>query len=729
MSFVVSRAGKTRVNTSCASVSPVFARSLLGLLVATAVLQAPLALAADEETLTVEASADATADMPTATDSKKAYVAPVSFSGTKMALSPRQIPQTTTVMTKQRIQDQDLETIGDVMSHATGITKNAIDTDRVSYYSRGFLISNFVFDGIPTTIDPIWNFGDSGIDAAIYDRVEVVRGANGLMTGVGNPGAAVNMVRKHADSRELTGNLSALYGSWDKQRYVGDVSTPLNEEGTVRARAVAGYQDNNSFLDRYKYDKKFLYTVLDADLTDSTTLSLGWEFQNSHTRNPTWGGWPTWFSDGTRTDYDRRFNAAPDWAYSDMESSKIFLDLTQRFDSGWAVRLNGTHSKTTFDSKLGYPWGYPDKETGEGVIAFGGWNKGTRNMDSVDLYANGPFELFGREHELVVGGAYSKQHNFYYNAQSSITAADIGNYNNWDGNITEGTWSPWTLYQSDYIRQKSFYSAARISLADPLMLVAGARYTEWRANGSSANTVQDDVTPYAGLIYDINDNYSAYVSYTGIFQPQTTRDADKNFLKPTTGKNYEAGVKGDWMNSRLTAALSVFRIEQENLGVSTGAFIPGTSEYAYQNLKGTVSRGVELEVNGAITDNWNMMFGASRFIAEDKDGISVNPDQPRTTLKLFTSYRLPFLQDLTVGGGVNWQNSTWWSGDVPAGATRPEQSSFALVSLFSRYQVTKDLSVQANVNNLFDKEYYDYLNTYGVYGEPRSFSVQANYQF
>ncbi|HEI8866808.1 TPA: ferric-rhodotorulic acid/ferric-coprogen receptor FhuE [Serratia odorifera] len=700
-----------------------FTRSSLALLVA-ACCFAPVAMAAEnEDTIVVDGAANGSG-LP-----EQDYAVPVTRAGTKMALTPRDIPQSVSVITQQRMQDQDLQTIGDVLSNTTGISANNIDSDRSTYFSRGFFINNYLYDDIPTTVDEVWNFGDAAGDTAIYQRIEVVRGANGLMTGSGNPSAAINMVRKHADSRELTGNLSASYGRWNKQRYVGDVSTPLNADGSVRGRAVAGYQDGDGWLDRYGNRKKFLYTALDADLTDSTKLSLGWEYQQSHTSNPTWGGLPTWYSDGSRTHYDRSFNPAPDWAYSDKESNKLFADLTQRFDNGWQARVNATHAKTTFDSKLMYASGYPDKITGDGVMAYGGWNKGTRKLDSLDAYASGPFELFGRQHELVAGGSYSKQNNYYFNSQSMLSTADVGDYNQWDGNVTQGSWSPWVVYADDTLRQKSFYGAVRFSLADPLSLIIGARYTDWRANGTTATSSKDAVTPYAGLIYDINDTYSAYISYTEIFQPQTVRDANRNYLDPTTGKNYEAGVKGDWHNSRLTASLSVFRTEQDNLGVSTGTYIPGTAEMAYESISGTVSRGVEFEVNGALTDNWQMTFGASRFVAEDKDGKAVNPFMPRTTLKLFSSYRVPTLQALTLGGGVNWQNHTWRDDAGPAGASRPEQGSYALVNLLARYQVNQQFSLQANVNNLFDKEYYDYLGSYAVYGAPRSVSVTANYQF
>ncbi|HEY0210595.1 ferric-rhodotorulic acid/ferric-coprogen receptor FhuE [Acerihabitans sp.] len=706
----------------------VFALSLIAVLVTSsfnlALAAPPAGKKSSDETMVVDAQANGEAG----TD-RQDYSVPVTRAGTKMLLVPRDIPQSVSIISKQRMQDQDLQTVGEALTNTTGINANNIDSDRSTYYSRGFFINNFLYDDIPTTLSDVWNFGDSGSDTAIYDRIEVVRGATGLLTGSGNPSAAVNMVRKHADSREFQGTVSGTYGTWDKQRMVADLSAPLTDSGNVRGRVIAGYQDNDTWLDRYHNRKKFIYGVIDADLTESTTLSLGYDYQESDTSNPTWGGLPTWYSDGSRTHFDRSFNPAPDWSYSNHESKKVFADLTQRFDNGWQLRVNGTHAETDFDSKLMYADGFPDKDTGQGISAYGGWNKGKRKLDSVDTYATGPFELLGRQHELVAGASYSKQNNHFFNSQATITESDIGNYNNWNGHIADADWSPWVDYSNDTIRQKSVYTAARFSLADPLHLIVGARYTDWRANGSTATSDKNDVTPYAGLIYDINDTWSAYASYTSIFQPQTARDINKNYLDPTTGKNYEAGLKGDWYNSRLTASVAVFRIEQDNVAQDEGTYIPGTTETAYRAVNGTVSKGVEFELNGAVTDNLQVTFGGARYIAADKDDNAINSFLPRTSLKLFTRYQLPILPDLAVGGGVNWQNHTWQDAYGPQGTMRADQGSYALVSLFSRYQITRQLSVQGNINNLFDKEYYDYLGPYAVYGAPRNMSVTVGYTF
>lgn len=686
-----------------------------------------------DDTIVVDGSAQDSTDA-----SYQDYSVKTTSAGTKMTLVQRDIPQSVSIISQQRMEDQQLGTLGEVLTNTTGITSKTSDSDRSLYYSRGFLIDNYLVDGIPTFFESRWNLGDGLSDTALFERVEVVRGANGLMTGTGNPSAAINMIRKHATSRDFQGSVSAEYGSWNKQRYVADLSTPLTENGNVRGRMIAGFQDNDSWLDRYQQQKKFFYGVLDADLNDNTSLSVGYEYQEINVDSPTWGGLPRWYTNGSLTNFDRSDSTAPDWAYNDKTFNKVFATLKHRFDNNWELTFNGTHTEMKLDSRMMYLDGLVDKSTGMMESLYGpsypvvggtGYNTGKRKVDALDIFASGPYHLFDRQHQLMAGVSYSRQTNRYMNTWANISPTDLGSLYHYNNRYPETNWKPLSVAQDDKTNMKSVYTATRISLADPLHLIVGARYTKWNTDTLTQNMEKNHTTPYAGLVFDIDDNWSTYASYTSIFQPQTYRDINGKYLAPITGNNYELGLKSDWMNSRLTTTLAAFRIEQDNLGEKTGRKVIGSTDDAYRGIDGTVSKGIEFEINGALTDNWQMTFGATRYVAEDKEGKAVNPNLPRTSVKLFTSYRLPVLPDLTVGGGVNWQNRVYKNVSTPYGTWRAEQGSYALVDLFGRYQVTKNLSLQANVNNLLDKTYDTNIDGSVVYGEPRNVSISANYRF
>ncbi|EMR4108912.1 TPA: ferric-rhodotorulic acid/ferric-coprogen receptor FhuE [Stenotrophomonas maltophilia] len=659
--------------------------------------------------------------------------------GTRFDLAPREIPQSVSIISHQRIEDQNLDDIIDVLANTTGVTSTQSDSERTEFYARGFYIDAYQFDGLPTQMVQNWSYGDSGLDLALYDRVEVVRGATGLLSGAGNPSASVNLIRKHADSAELAGSVSVNVGSWGRTRTTVDVGSALNASGTVRGRVIGSYLDTDGQMDRYNQRKTLGYAVIDADLTPDTQLSVGYDYQQKRANGATWGGFPMLYSDGSRTGYDESFNASPEWTYWDTTSKRAFATLQHAFSNGWKFKVGATHDQTKADDKLFYPayndWTTGesnfDRTTGAGISPSAGFYNTERKVTGVDGYIDGPFQLFGREHQLMAGLSYNKReyanYGDYQVGGPGQTWDPFASYLNWTGKIGEPNWNPLALASEGTITQKAGYAAARLSLADPLKLIIGARYTDWKSEGEGADRAHKVTTPYAGLVFDINDTYSTYASYTEIFQPQTLKDRNGSYLDPVDGKSYEVGVKGAWFDNRLNASLAVFRIEQDNVGQATGEPVQGSqNEFAYRAARGTVSRGFEFEVNGELAPGWNATFGASRYVAKDINGADINTNLPQTALKLFTSYTPQSLQALTVGGGANWQNRIYYP--VPAYG-RIEQSGYALVSAFLRYRISPEFSVQANLNNLLDKKYLSQINGYGAYGDGRNGSLTFTWAF
>ncbi|HEL4259012.1 TPA: ferric-rhodotorulic acid/ferric-coprogen receptor FhuE [Stenotrophomonas maltophilia] len=659
--------------------------------------------------------------------------------GTRFDLTPREIPQSVSIISHQRIEDQNLDDIIDVLANTTGVTSTQSDSERTEFYARGFYIDSYQFDGLPTQMVQNWSYGDSGLDLALYDRVEVVRGATGLLSGAGNPSASVNLIRKHADSAELAGSVSVNVGSWGRTRTTVDVGSALNTSGTVRGRVIGSYLDTDAQMDRYNQHKTLGYAVIDADLTPDTQLSVGYDYQQKRANGATWGGFPMLFSDGSATGYDESFNASPNWTYWDTTSKRAFATLQHAFSNGWKFKVGATHDETKADDKLFYPayndWtsgaSFFDRSTGTGISPSAGFYNTERKVNAVDGYIDGPFRLFGREHQFMAGLSYNKReyanYGDYQIGGPGQSWDPFTSYLGWTGDISEPNWNPLALASEGTITQKAGYMATRLSLADPLKLIVGARYTDWKSEGEGADRSHKVTTPYAGLVLDINDTFSTYAAYTEIFQPQTLKDRNGSYLDPVDGKSYEVGVKGAWFDNRLNASLAVFRIEQDNVGQATGEPVQGSqNEFAYRAARGTVSRGFEFELNGELAPGWNATFGASRYVAKDANDADINTNLPQTALKLFTSYTSQSLQALTVGGGANWQNRIYYA--VPAYG-RIEQNGYALVSAFVRYRISPEFSVQANLNNLLDKQYLSQINGYGAYGDGRNGSLTFTWSF
>ncbi|EIS93397.1 TonB-dependent siderophore receptor, partial [Yersinia pestis] len=210
---------------------------------------------------------------------------------TGLNISARETPQSVSVLTKQRMRDQNLNSVESAVNNITGISVRQFDSDRFGFTSRGMAVNNVMRDGVATFYDTRFNYGDNTLDTDMFDRIEVVRGAAGLMAGPGNPSAVINLVRKRP-TQDFRGSVSAGVGSWEKWRTALDISGPLNSEGSVRGRFVTAYEDKNSFVNRYDQSKNPFYGILEIDVTPNTLFTFGADTQRTLTRGGMFGGLP-----------------------------------------------------------------------------------------------------------------------------------------------------------------------------------------------------------------------------------------------------------------------------------------------------------------------------------------------------------------------------------------------------------------------------------------------------
>jgi len=661
---------------------------------------------------------------------------------TGLPLTLRETPQSVTVIDRQRIEDFALGNVNDLLSQVVGVNVERVETDRTEYTSRGFDITNFQVDGIGLGLRWGIQFGD--MDTVLYESVEAVRGANAIMTGVGNPSATINYVRKRP-TKELRVSATATLGSWDERRVEADVSGPLNASGTLSARLIYAHDEGDSYL-RYNHVNRDVYGAIVAwDIVPNLTATVGYTRQENDADGVLWGALPLLYSDGTRVDYPVSASTSTDWTFWDVHDQSAFAELAYATEGGWQAKARFTYNNRKSLSKLLYAYGYPDAESGLGVGGMTGIYRSPYDQYLGDFYASGPFKLFGREHTLALGLSTAKMNSREYEAFSE-EYPEYPSVSEWARN---GLVLPEPDYPDEYLAEDTedkltrLYGAVHLNLTDRLKAVVGASAIWLETTGSSYGTDEtrknSKVSPYVGLVVDVTPNISVYTSYTDIFNPQSEVDVNNRRLDPAKGTSLEAGIKSEWLDKRLYVSAAVFRAKQSGLAEAAGVFgsnDAGPTGDTYYIGVDTVSRGFEIELTGHLTDRWAISGGFTALWIRDQYGDPTRTYVPTRSAKLATTYTFPELRNLKLGAQFRWQNaiSIEDSGVLDYGIVSEPvtitQDGYAVLDLMAGIDLVAGLRASVNVRNVTDTHYLGSLKWgQAYYAEPRSalFSLSFSY--
>lgn len=667
----------------------------------------------------------------------KSYIIQNSATASKLNIPLKETPQTVNVVTRQQLDDFALDNTRDVLRNSPGIIVSNQETERTSYLSRGFEISNVLVDGVGIPLEG-YNYNNDNPDSFLFDRIEIVKGANALNNGIGDPGATINMIRKRP-TQELQAAFNTSYGSWNTQRYEADVSSPLTQDGKIRGRVFGYQQTGDSYLDHYELEKNGIGAVVEADLTDSTLITAGYTETNHKPNGVNWGSNPLINTEGEQLSYSRNYNYSPSWAHWDSNIKSYFTELEQKLGGDWTAKLTYDEKRTQRDSKLLFLSGKPGADGTSGIFLYPGMYIDDNKEQQASLSFSGTYPLWGQQHEASFGYIWAENNLDELGYAGSFTnplTTDLSSFTPpepvWDMSKTSGEM---------HIRQKnqSLYAATRLHLNDELKLLLGANYVQAESRGSSygTDTIYDEnkLLPYAGLTYEFSPEYTGYLSYTSIFRPQTTKALDGSINKPVEGESYEAGVKSSWLDDKLTASMAVFRTEQSNYPLRDSDGIPTLRKTQVSDLR---SQGYEFGLAGQLTDHLNLSFGYTQFSLKDLinggDARTFNPNQ---SFNLLTTYQVPQIPKLKLGLGVQWQDKTYL--EVPEAATEGvvtqqagiiKQDAYALVNLMASYELNDHITLQANGNNLTNEKYlFNFPNQQGFYGAPANYSVAVKFKY
>ena len=704
------------VSGSVATVAPVATQAAAG------------SVALDATTISAD---DGSLTGRTTTEGTRSYTTGAMSTSTGLPLSIRETPQSVSVITRQRMEDQGMTDLNDVVRYAPGVTLNKFGGDRQEFLSRGFRIDNIMYDGLPTTAGTFTLDTLSSADLSIYDRVEVVRGATGLMTGAGDPSATLNLVRKRPTAFPQV-SVTTSAGSWDRYRTEVDASNKLNEAGTLRGRAVAAYEDGNSFQDVRERKRQTFYGVLEADLSDATTWTIGASKQRED-KTSDWGSLPSG-PNGENLHLSRSTFLSGDWAYWDQDNYTLFSDITHTFDNGWKAKLAAQQVWANSDTYSNYLMSTAADFSYSSVSDFG-TASGAYRTDSdqlnIDASVSGPFQLLGREHELMAGISRRQDKFYQRGGYSGATPVDIYNFR--PSSIPKPAKDSLTPYASkNTTTEEAVYAAARFNPMDPLHVIVGGRVSWYDFDNLYSDNdykATREVTPYAGIIYDLNDTYSVYASYTEIFKPQSEQNSGGSVLAPMTGKSYEIGLKGAYFDGALNASVALFDTIQENrayLPANQATFCPGYPAQSCYSAAGEVrSRGIDAEISGQLTPNWQASAAYTLVLSQYTKDVTYEdrrfaPEQPKHLFKAATSYQLTgSLSNWRIGGDLQAQSETFQR----VGTGEAKQDSYALVGLMAGYRFNEHWDGRVNFNNIFDEKYWQGIPTgtgSGTYGDPRN---------
>ncbi len=677
-------------------------------------------------------------------DSSNSYTVSAMRSTTGLVLSPREIPQSVSVITKKQLEDQGVTSLEGALQNATGV--NVFKSGgRTHFMSRGYFIEQLEEDGIATQIGSPGGFGLGGpsgdptsvTDIAMYDRIEVVRGAAGLTQANNEPGGTINAVRKKPTSkRQLSADLTV--NTWGRVGSTFDASGALSPEHGLRGRFVGSIGSNKTFQDQSGGRDILLYGVMDKDIGDNSKLTWGASYLNQ-TKTPDPDGLPM-RADGKEWKRSRYLGA--DWNEARLKKHNLFAEFEHYFNDNWKLSSKLDWRKSD-NSKEYYTLGGTDNGIGADGLgktySFDRYNTDSRQF-TFQNNLTGRIFAFGQGHDLFFMHSYSKEKmntgNRWFDDGSTYNADAFNGSEkakpDWDADTAKSRGG------NGSYRTHAFGLGARINPTDKLHVIVGGRYTNWHRNlywdrnlkdsseGTHYALKRNRFIPYAGITYDITPKQSVYAAYTSIFKQTMNRDQNDNLLPPIMGRNYEIGWKGEWNEGRLNTSVALYRTDKDNNNQRVNA-----RPHPYWEPLDQSSRGLDAEISGSLTDRWQVYAGYTFNRSTNRNSVGDNVESrrkgynfsshtPKHMFRLYTSYILPVDDGRwTVGLGVKSSSKTANSSGTL------KQGGYTVWNTNVQYRPTKNLQLGLAVNNLTDKRYYENqysraANSGSFYGEPRN---------
>lgn len=662
-------------------------------------------------------------------DGTVGYVATRSTAGTKTDTPLIETPQSVSVVTRQELDDRNVQSLTQAVSYTPGVRtgQSGFDPRYDAFTIRGFdaTYNGIYRDGLRW---PGANMSVFKIEPYGVESVTVLRGPSSALYGLGSPGGLVDVTSKRP-TEEAFGEVEVQGGNYEWWQGQFDIGGPIDKDGTLLYRLTGLLRDAGSpnTLGGGVNDMTFIAPALTWKPTDQTRITFLGEYQESETpASLPFFGWT-----GTSAD---KFSRAPgDYNSQPQEQWRIGYLAEHDFNDVFTFRQNLRYGSA--DTTVRYTSIYGiDPLTN---IATRGTGYVHDLLDSfvVDNQVQADFVTGAVEHKLLVGLDYT-----YLALDGGIGFGDAADFNFNTGQPLGPTFDPGFNY-SRYRQTQSqtgIYIQEQAKFDRWILTLTGRQ--DWvdtkdedLLNYTTENIDDSEFTGRVGLTYVFDNGIAPYVTYSTSFAPNMGVDINGNPFAPTTAKQIEGGVKYAPVGFDGYFTAAVFQINQEN-GLVTDPTDPlfqvQTAEVRARGfeLEAVANLGAGLRVRGAYT------YLDLTNVAGDPETIGLTPSgQPQNAFAVWADYQFQpgsKLVGLGLGVGVRYTGSTW--GD-PLNSFQNDAYTLLDAKLsydFSYLAPTlKGWSFQVNAQNLLDEEYITCDAGYCYMGAPRTVIAGLKYRW
>ncbi len=696
-------------------------------------------------------------------------------------------PQTINVIPQAIITEQGARNLTDVLRNTPGISFNAgengFGTNNNNFSLRGFDTSGSVF------VDGVRDSGNFARDAFNLEQVEVIKGPS-ADNGRGGAGGYVNLETKTPKAENFTTGSVGLgwdqYESKNRLRGTLDFNRQFSEGGAFRLNLLA--EDSGiAGREHAKQRSIGLAPSVAFGLNTPTQVSLSWQHIEQDDR-PDWGvpaatvkGLVNYNPATAGVERDRFYGLLGDTdkVKSDMLTAKV----DHRFSPTLKLTNQTRWSKTSRDAFVTAPTGYV---AGTQSVPTQRWGYARENTVLSNLTnLSNQFSTGSLRHNLSVGLELNREES----DSGRFPTPSGGNTNLFNPDPARAPGGALVQSQSGLVKidTVAVYAYDTIELNPKWQITGGARLERYKVQLSSTTAAgaplgamngyertETTLGGKIGVVYKPVQNASVYASYgqsdvppgSWLSNPDSGREGNNAFpgwdgQNSATSKeqkltNLELGTKWEFFDSKLSTTAAIFRTERKNVAMIASGGAP--SGYGEQTVQ-----GVEFGISGHVTSAWAVYGGLVLLDSERRHSAAVdaalsgdysttnaaNPNYtavtttngdelaftPKATLNLWTTYRLN--NGLTLGGGLQHVGSSWVGRPDTADRVIPNGKggklpSYTIFNLMASYELTQNVRLRLNIDNVTDKTYASSLNwgaSRAFLGAPRTFLVSADFRF